>query len=220
MDDLPDECLSAVLERTAARPEAPPAWGVIAGVCRRWRRLARAAITEVSLRVPRVGHGYPRRRREPAVLGPALVATFPSLTRLSLAFSFVRGRCHATELKLLSAITTLTDLRVRLAAPPIPKNEFDAEDLQRTFGAISMLSSIVRALTLHDTHSHLSLADIAGFTALESLALEHSRAADTQVLTLISPHPQADADIHIIAAACQRLTGFELWLSPDTMGTH
>eukprot|EP00850_Spirogloea_muscicola_P024158 SM000459S16469 [mRNA] locus=s459:10737:12830:- [translate_table: standard] len=176
MDDLPDECLSAVLERAAARPEAPPAWAAIAGVCRRWRRLARAAITEISLRVPGVGHGYSR-RREPAVLGPALVATFPSLTRLSLAFSFVRGRCHATEPSLLSATTTLTDLRVRLAAPPFPQNEFDAEDLQRTFRAISMLSNIVRALTIHDTRLDLSLADIAGFTALESLSLERSRAA-------------------------------------------
>eukprot|EP00850_Spirogloea_muscicola_P017871 SM000158S02003 [mRNA] locus=s158:24011:26249:+ [translate_table: standard] len=54
-----------------------------------------------------------------------------------------------------------------------------------------MLSNIVRALTSHDTDLHLSLADIAGFMALESLALECSRAA-----------------------------GFELWLSPDTLGTH
>eukprot|EP00850_Spirogloea_muscicola_P019993 SM000204S05855 [mRNA] locus=s204:224849:226410:- [translate_table: standard] len=64
-----------------------------------------------------------------------------------------------------------------------------------------MLSNVVRALTLHGTRLDLLAADLAGFTALESLAVDYSRAAD--------------ADIHVIAAACRHLTGLELGLSDE-----
>eukprot|EP00850_Spirogloea_muscicola_P002728 SM000010S04366 [mRNA] locus=s10:1093455:1093975:+ [translate_table: standard] len=164
MDDLPDVCLSAVLERAAARPRAPPAWAAIVRVSRRWRRRARAAITEVSLRDRASGSGSPWRPGGSAMLGPALVAAFPSSTRPSLDFSYGRGHRHAPELGLLSDITTLTDLRVRLAG---------AHYIDGDLVAISALSNIVQALALHDTRLDLPLAEIAGFKALESLSMTY-----------------------------------------------
>eukprot|EP00850_Spirogloea_muscicola_P013741 SM000095S24955 [mRNA] locus=s95:124323:126730:+ [translate_table: standard] len=202
MDDLPDVCLSAVLERAAARPQAQPAWAAIVQVCRRWRRLARAAIAELSLRVRGGGHGSPGRPGEPAMLGPALVATIPSL-RASVLTS---ATCEATVTPPDS-----TSCRLSRRSPTCESGwrvfvhsmmtTTTLRTCSRNFGAISLLRNVVRALTLDDTRLYFSLAVIAGFTALESLSLTYSRAAD--------------ADIHIIAAACRHLTELELWLSNE-----
>eukprot|EP00850_Spirogloea_muscicola_P013732 SM000095S24946 [mRNA] locus=s95:25082:26796:+ [translate_table: standard] len=99
-----------------------------------------------------------------------------------------------------------------------------------------------------DTRLGLPLADIARFTALESLAVTFSRAAGKSLTSCynmspiillynstVSTHkhlcfacscryssadidflsPQADADIHILAATCRHLTGLELWLTDE-----
>eukprot|EP00850_Spirogloea_muscicola_P021563 SM000253S09052 [mRNA] locus=s253:21405:23677:- [translate_table: standard] len=154
--------------RAAARPAAPPAWAAIVQVCRRWRRLARAAITEVSLQ--------DRTHGGTGGAGPRAGRRLPLVTRLSLDFGW-RGHRHAPELGLLSAITTLTDLRVRLAGDYRDEGEHVAVRLQRTLGAMSSLGNIVRALTLHNAPLDLPLAGIAGLAALESLAVTHSRVA-------------------------------------------
>eukprot|EP00850_Spirogloea_muscicola_P013733 SM000095S24947 [mRNA] locus=s95:13168:14704:+ [translate_table: standard] len=55
-------------------------------------------------------------------------------------------------------------------------------DLQRTFHALRTLSSTVRTLTLHHTDYVLPLADVASFTALESLALTETLASGICIL--------------------------------------
>eukprot|EP00850_Spirogloea_muscicola_P018372 SM000167S02985 [mRNA] locus=s167:206056:206319:- [translate_table: standard] len=80
---MPDGALRS--ERRCS--EGPAAWAAIVAVCHRWRRLAKAAITAVSLqeRAGRVvGQGEPAQP-----LSPALAAAFPALTRLSLEFLYV-----------------------------------------------------------------------------------------------------------------------------------
>eukprot|EP00850_Spirogloea_muscicola_P006862 SM000033S12383 [mRNA] locus=s33:515391:516397:- [translate_table: standard] len=160
------------------------------------------------------------------MLGPALVAAFPSLTRLSLDFSYGRGHAHAPGLKPPVGLTTLTTLR----AGGI-NGEYFVCDPQRAFEAISALGSVVRALTLYDT----CVAEVAGFQALESLAVTNSRAAGLELwlrnewsagitdvgLGSISEHmPQlrrlhvqncrsiTDAGIRRLAHGCPLLEGF------------
>eukprot|EP00850_Spirogloea_muscicola_P003131 SM000012S25393 [mRNA] locus=s12:844790:848151:+ [translate_table: standard] len=133
IESLPDECLTAVLARAAARPGGPPGWAAIVSVCRRWRRLAKAAITEISLRDRGCQGSGPG---EPPVVGTGLAAALPALTRLSLHFDSVPHE----DLRHLSAISTLTDLRVELAGQE-HNDEIDHVELQRTFRSLTALST-------------------------------------------------------------------------------
>eukprot|EP00850_Spirogloea_muscicola_P023302 SM000345S12843 [mRNA] locus=s345:61719:64405:- [translate_table: standard] len=135
------------------------------------------------------------RGQELAVFGPALAAAFPASSHLTLQYCYgphVHGPPY-DDLCLLSDISTLSDLRIRLVGE-------DAA-LQCRFRALHMLSNVVRELSIGNAGFMLPLADIASFTALKSLALTKTQATD--------------ADIHNIAASCRQLTGLELRLHQD-----